>query len=180
VLRPIVNVMLGTLASDARIGSWAIERKTNADLQFLDGGRFNAWGLGGALMLDYERFSATQDIDAELRYSYMHLQSFGSSAEVVQGEASAENLGLYLRRRAPIADWTLLGNPLRYVLEGAHTEFLGEQRGALGFTGLTSLGVGLELDSSKYPVFITRTRLVARYMFGNNTTGYGVGLAMSF
>ena len=40
--------------------------------------------------------------------------------------------------------------------------------------------VGLELDSSKYPVFITRTRLVARYMFGNNTTGYGVGLAMSF
>ena len=32
-------------------------------------------------MLDYERFSATQDIDAELRYSYMHLQSFGSSAE---------------------------------------------------------------------------------------------------
>lgn len=27
VLRPIVNVMLGTLASDARIGSWAIERK---------------------------------------------------------------------------------------------------------------------------------------------------------
>ncbi|MCS6037655.1 hypothetical protein LNQ52_24650 [Klebsiella pneumoniae subsp. pneumoniae] len=60
----------GTLASDARIGSWAIGRKTNADLQFLDGGQFNAWGLGGALMLDYERFSATQDIDAELRYSY--------------------------------------------------------------------------------------------------------------
>lgn len=39
--------MLGTLASDARIGSWAIERKTNADLQFLDGGRFNAWGWAG-------------------------------------------------------------------------------------------------------------------------------------
>ncbi|MDP0971459.1 hypothetical protein Q6294_31440, partial [Klebsiella pneumoniae] len=70
VLRPIVNVMLGTLASDARLGSWVIERKTNAELQFLDGGRFNALGLGGALMLDYERFSATQDIDAELRYSY--------------------------------------------------------------------------------------------------------------
>lgn len=45
---------------------------------------------------------------------------------------------------------------------------------------MTSLGVGLELDSSKYLVFITRTWLVARYMFGNNTTGYGVGLAKSF
>ncbi len=27
VLRPIVNVMLGTLASDARIGSWALSEK---------------------------------------------------------------------------------------------------------------------------------------------------------
>jgi|GEM_PF-1334177 len=31
-----------------------------------------------------------------------------------------------------------------------------------------------------YPVFITRTRLVARYMFGEDTSGYGIGLAMSF
>lgn len=128
MLRPIVNVMLGTLASDARIGSWAIGRKTNADLQFLDGGRFNAWGLGGALMLDYERFSATQDIDAELRYSYMHLQSFGSSAEVVQGEASAENLGLYLPPRAD-SRLTLLGNPLRYVLEGRILNFSASSEG---------------------------------------------------
>ena len=70
--------------------------------------------------------------------------------------------------------------PVRYVLEGAHTEYLGDQRGQLGFNGLSSLGVGLELDSSQYPVFISRTRLVARYMFGDNTRGYGVGLAMSF
>jgi hypothetical protein len=69
---------------------------------------------------------------------------------------------------------------LRYVLEAARTEYLGEQRGQLGFDSLNSLGVGLELDSSKYPVFISRTRIVARYMFGNNTQGYGVGLAMSF
>ena len=69
---------------------------------------------------------------------------------------------------------------MRYVLEGAHTEYLGEQRGKLGFDSLSSVGLGIEMDSSKYPVFITRTRLVARYMFGNGTSGYGVGLAMSF
>ena len=180
VLRPIVNVMLGTLASDARIGSWAIERKTNADLQFLDGGRFNAWGLGGALMLDYERFSATQDIDAELRYSYQQLQSFGGTSHSVRGNAEAENVGLYLRRRAPLLEWTLLDRPLRYVLEGARTEYLGEQRGQLGFNSLNSLGLGLELDSSKYKVFVTRTRLVARYMISRHTNGYSIGLAMSF
>ena len=110
----------------------------------------------------------------------MSLQTFGNTSSAVSGSASAQNLGLYLRRRAPIFDWTLLKSPVRYVLEGAHTEYLGEQRGKLGFDSLSSVGVGIEVDSSKYPVFITRTRLVARYMFGNGTEGYGVGLAMSF
>ena len=180
VLRPIFNFMLGTMASDVRIGSRLIEQKRNADFKFLDGGRLNAYGLGGSLMLDYELFSKEQDIDVELRYSGMSLQTFGSTPEAVSGQSSAENIGLYLRRRAPISDWTLLKSPVRYVLEGAHTEYLGDQRGQLGFNGLSSLGVGLELDSSQYPVFISRTRLVARYMFGDNTRGYGVGLAMSF
>jgi len=181
VLRPIANFTLGTMASDLRIGAFVLQKKFNdADYKFLDGGRLNAYGLGGSLMLDYELFSKEQDIDVELRYSYQELNSFGNSSEAVSGSATAQNLGLYLRRRAPISDWTLLGSPLRYVLEAARTEYLGEQRGQLGFDSLNSLGVGLELDSSKYPVFISRTRIVARYMFGNNTQGYGVGLAMSF
>lgn len=180
VLRPIVNVMLGTMASDVRIGAWVIDRRSNADFDFLDGGRLNAYGLGGSLMLDYELISQPQDIDVELRYTGMSLQTFGNTSLAVEGQAEAENLGLYVRRRAPISDWTLLKSPVRYVLEGAHTEYLGEQRGKLGFDSLSSVGLGIELDSSKYPVFITRTRLVARYMFGNDTSGYGIGLAMSF
>lgn len=180
VLRPIANVMLGTMASDLRIGAWALERHKNADYDFLDGGRLNAYGLGGSLMLDYELLSKSQDIDIELRYTGMSLQTFGNTSSAVAGSATAQNLGLYLRRRAPVFDWTLLKSPVRYVLEGAHTEYLGDQRGKLGFDSLSSVGMGIEMDSSKYPVFITRTRLVARYMFGNGTSGYGVGLAMSF
>ena len=45
---------------------------------------------------------------------------------------------------------------------------------------LTTVGAGLELDSSAYNVFITRTRLVGRYVFGNNVSGFSVGLAVSF
>ncbi|WP_421159575.1 hypothetical protein [Aeromonas dhakensis] len=180
VLRPIGNVTLGTVASDLRIGNWLLGQYTGKNLDFLDGGRLDVYGLGGAMMLDYELFSPAQDIDAELRYSYQHLQSFGGTAASVTGQANAENLGLYLRRRAPIGSLTLLGKPVRYVLEGARTEYLGEQRGLLGFNSLNSLGLGLELDSSKYDIFVTRTRLVARYMFSHNTCGYGVGLAMSF
>ncbi|WP_310606356.1 hypothetical protein [Buttiauxella brennerae] len=180
VLRPIANVMLGTMASDLRVGAYVFKKRSNRDFDFLNGGRLNAYGLGGSLMLDYELFSKPQDIDIELRYSAMNLQSFGSTSEAVRGRASTENLGVYLRRRAPISDWTLLNKPVRYVLESAHTEYLGEQRGQLGFNSLTSVGLGFELDSSDYDVFITRTRLVARYMFGSNTSGYGLGLAMSF
>ncbi|MFA7260544.1 MAG: hypothetical protein WC013_13670, partial [Aeromonas bestiarum] len=168
------------VASDLRIGNWLLGQYTGKNLDFLDGGRLDVYGLGGALMLDYELFSPTQDIDAELRYSYQHLQSFGGTSASVTGQANAENLGLYLRRRAPIGDLTLLSRPLRYVMEGARTEYLGEQRGLLGFNSLNSLGLGIELDSSKYDIIVTRTRLVARYMFSHNTSGYGVGLAMSF
>ncbi|MGY3860087.1 hypothetical protein ACW5WN_00575 [Aeromonas lacus] len=180
VLRPIANISLGTMASDIRIGNWLLDRAKGHSLDFLENGQLNMYGLGGSLMVDYELFSKTQDIDAELRYSYQHLQSFGNTSESVRGSAEAENLGLYLRRRAPVFDWTLLDRPLRYVMEGARTEYLGEQRGLLGFNALNSLGLGLEIDSSKYDIIVSRTRLVARYMFSNNTRGYSVGLAMSF
>lgn len=66
------------------------------------------------------------------------------------------------------------------MLEGARTEYLGDQRGLLGFNALNSVGIGLELDSSNYQVWVTRTRLMYRLMFGNNTNGYAIGLAMSF
>ncbi|HAV1831640.1 TPA: hypothetical protein JG914_004479 [Enterobacter hormaechei subsp. steigerwaltii] len=180
VVRPIANLMLGTMASDARIGAWVIDRRTNADFAFLDGGRLNAYGVGSSIMLDYELVSKSEDIDIEMRYTMMRLQTFGNTSRAVEGHANAQNVGIYLRRRAPVSDWTLLKKPVRYVLEGAHTEYLGEQRGQLGFNSLSSLGLGLELDSSGYPVFITRTRVVARYIFGDNTNGYGIGLAVSF
>lgn len=180
IVRPIANVMLGTMASDARIGAWVIDRRTRVDFDFFDGGRLNVYGLGGSLMLDYELISTPQDIDFEFRYSDIKLQTFANTTRAVEGHANAQNLAFYVRRRAPIYDWKLLKSPVRYVLEGAHTEYLSEQRGKLGFNSLSSIGLGIELDSSKYPVFISRTRLVARYMFGHNTNGYGVGLAMTF
>ncbi|MFM4826045.1 hypothetical protein ACEUDJ_14390 [Aeromonas bivalvium] len=180
VLRPIANFSLGTVASDIQIGNWYLNRKTGRGLDFLDNGRLNVYGLGGSLMLDYELFSDSQDIDAEFRYSFLHLQSTFGTSPSVRGEANAENIGIYLRRRAPLFEWTLLDRPLRYVLEGARTEYLGDQRGLLGFNALNSIGVGFELDSSKYQVLVTRTRLMYRFMFGNNTSGYAIGLAMSF
>ena len=86
---------------------------------------------------------------------------------------------MWSRWRAPTG-LTALDRPLRYVLEFAHTQFLGDLRGALGFDYLSSLGAGLELDSSKYDIVVTRTRLVGRYQFGDGVRGWTISLAVSF
>ncbi|GAB7125926.1 hypothetical protein JCM19000A_04330 [Silvimonas sp. JCM 19000] len=178
-LRPIFNIALGKVASDVRAAGWVIDRKTNRDLEFVDGGTLNAYGLGGSIMLDYEDYTPEREIDMELRYSNIDLRSYGGSDDAVTGSADSQSLGLWYRYRAPTG-LTALDRPVRYVLELAHTEYIGQLRGALGFNYLTSIGVGMELDSSKYHVVITRTRLVARYLFGNHVSGVSLGLAVSF
>ncbi len=177
-LRPIFNFALGNVTSDLRAASWYVGRQTGKDINFLDKGSLNAYGLGGSLMLDYEHYRPGYEVDVELRYSDLRLQSFDSSA-AVQGHATAQSANLWARYRAPTG-FVMLQRPLRYVLELTHSEFLGDQRGILGFDRLTSVGAGLELDSSAYNVIITRTRLVGRYVFGNNVSGFSVGLAVSF
>lgn len=177
-LRPIFNFALGNVTSDLRAASWYVGQQTGRDIDFLDRGSLNAYGLGGSIMLDYEQVRPDYEVDVELRYSDIRLKSFNSSA-AVQGRATAQSANLWARYRAPTGI-TMLQRPLRYVLELTHSEFLGDQRGVLGFDRLTSLGAGLELDSSAYNVFITRTRLVGRWVFGTNVRGFSVGLAVSF
>jgi len=50
----------------------------------------------------------------------------------------------------------------------------------LGFNNLNSVGAGLELDTSALDRWATRWRLIGRYRFGNNVSGWGVGLGISF
>ena len=177
VLRPVFNFSLGRVESEARITAPPAPSNRDA-LEFLTHGRLNASGLGGSLMLDYERYRPENEIDVELRYTNIHLQSFDSS-QAVEGHASAQTLSLWSRYRAPTG-WTALERPVRYVLEYAYTSFLADLRGVLGFDDVHSFGAGLELDSSNYDVYVTRTRLLVRYKIGNNVTGWALGLAVSF
>lgn len=177
VLRPIVNVSLGRVESEALAAS-APSLIPGAGAEFLSHGHLNAAGLGGSLMLDYEHYTADAEIDAELRYSNMVLKSFESSS-AVQGHADAQTVSFWSRYRAPTG-MVALERPLRYVLEYAHTRFLGDLKGALGFEYMNSLGLGLELDTTKHESYVTRTRFLLRYKTGNNVSGWAVGLAVSF
>ena len=176
--RPIANVMLGHLESDLSIASRVIENRKGVDMQFLNGGRMNSYGLGGSVMLDYENYKPNQEIDVELRYTNIPVQTFDSST-AVQGSADSQSLALWARSRIP-TPITLLDRPLRAVFELAHTEFLGDLRGALGFNSLSSVGTGIELDRSASDPIFSRVRVVFRYQFGQNVHGTSIGLAASF
>jgi hypothetical protein len=179
VLRPIFNFTLGHLESDAALAERVIENRYGQDVAFLENGRMSIYGLGGSIMLDYEHYRPDYEIDVELRYTNVQLRTFDTNYQAVQGSSDAQNAALWARWRAPTG-LTALDRPLRYVLEFAHTQFFGDLRGALGFDFLTSVGTGLELDSSKYDIVVTRTRLLMRYKWGQNVSGWAVSLAVSF
>lgn len=177
-IRPIANIMLGHVESDLSVAGRIIENKTGVDLQFLNGGRMNAYGTGGSLMLDYEDYKPEREYDAELRYTNIAINTFDSST-AVQGSADSQSLGLWARARYPTR-LTVLDRPLRTVFELAHTEFLGQLRGALGFDSLSSVGTGFEIDRSASDPMFSRVRVVFRYQFGQNVRGTSIGLAASF
>lgn len=177
-IRPIANVMLGHLESDLSIASRVIENRTGVDLQSLNGGRMNTYGLGGSLMLDYENYKLEREIDIELRYTNIEMNTFDTS-KAVQGSANSQSLSLWARNRVP-TPLTFFTMPIRAVMELAHTEFLGDLRGALGFNSLSSVGTGIEFDRSQSEPLFSRVRIVFRYQFGQNVRGTSIGLAASF
>jgi hypothetical protein len=147
-LRPIFNFSFGRVSSDSALAGRLLENKFDVDLDFLSSGRLKAYGLGGSLMLEYERYRPENEIDVELRYTNIHLQSYDSPT-AVEGSADAQSINLWTRWRAPTG-MEMLQRPLRYVLEYTRTTFLGDLDGVLGFNHLNTFGLGLELDSSAY------------------------------
>jgi autotransporter-like protein len=178
VLRPIVNVSLGHLESDLSITGRVISRVSGSDVDFLDKGRMNTYGLGASLMLDYGISKATYEWDVELRYTWLHLQTFDTS-KLVAGETDPMTVSLWTRYRWP-SGFIVFRRPLRWVLEGSASDYVGDQRGALGFNLLSTAGGGIEMDTSQYSTIWTRTRFVVRYLFGRNVSGASAGISITF
>ena len=179
-LRPIFNFSLGRVITDSKIAQEFLNNKfPDLDLDIIDGGKMNAYGLGGSIMLDWEHYLTNYEIDLELRYSNIQLRTFGDTTSGLKGESETNSAGLWARYRAPTGI-TFLDAPLRYVLETSFTSYYGDQRDALGFSRLGSVGAGIEIDSSEKIDLFSRTRILIRYVFGENVSGTSLGLAISF
>jgi hypothetical protein len=178
-LRPMANFTLGNMTSDASAAASIIQIRTGREIDFLENGRLNAVGYGGSVMLDYEHYRRDYEIDVEVRYTNIYLQSLPGTSEGVKGSTLAQNLNLWSRWRAPTG-LTLLHRPVRYVLEFTFSHYFGDQEDMLGFNNLFSLGAGLEVDTSAYLYLTQRVRLIGRYRFGANVAGWSFGLGISF
>jgi hypothetical protein len=177
-LRPILNASLAHLESDLSIGGRLLGLALDRDIQFLEKGRMNTWGLGGSLMLDYGISKETYELDVELRYTWIHMQTYNTS-DLVSTDFDPMTVSLWTRYRWP-SGLVVFRRPLRWVLEGAASDYVGEQRGALGFNFLTTMGGGVELDFSHYSEIWTRTRFVGRYLLGRNVSGFSAGISITF
>jgi hypothetical protein len=178
VFRPIANATIGYIASDLKVLAFRVGEVLDEEVQFLSNGGLHTRGYGGSVMLDYADYNDEREIDVELRYSYMHLETYGGPA-ALEGTAEVGDLNLWTRWRAPIGDWTAFDRPVRYVLEFTHSEFLHDERGVLGFDRLTSLGTGIELDLDAGG-FFDRARVMGRYVFGEDVSGFGISFAVTF
>ena len=179
VIRPIFNFTIGKVASDLKVFKFWVDDNTQVDLSYLDEGTLRAYGLGGSLMLDYEKFAPEYDDDLEIRYTNIALRSYGSSAAGVVGHAKSESISLWARRRVPTGWGMVWDRPVRYVFEVATTRYLGDET-ELGVKQLHSIGTGLELDASALDRWASRWRVMARYRFGPSVQGWSLGLALSF
>jgi hypothetical protein len=177
-IRPLANLTIGHVESDLSVAARVIENQTGVDLEFLKKGRLNAYGVGGSLMLDYENYKPERDLDLEVRYTNIPLHSFDSS-RAVKGHSSSQSLSIWARSRIPTGT-SFFEMPIRHVIELAHTEFLGDMRGAIGFNYLSSIGTGIEFDRKDNGIFFSRVRMLVRYQFGANVQGWSVGMAASF
>ena len=184
-LRPIVNVAAGYAASDVGLFASFIEYRRDVDLSLLTDAEVQAWGIGGALALAHYDYRPEREIDVELRYTQIHLETFGNTAPAARGQSTAQALGLWGRSRWP-SGWELFGRPVRWVRDGNATAYLGDQRDAIGFSWAVKFGGGIEFDTARWElgamgINLNRVRLIGRYFYGdNNITGYSVGIGMSF
>jgi hypothetical protein len=178
-VRPIFNFTLGRVTSDLRAANAILGFRTGRELEFLDGGILNAYGLGGSLMAVYKYHKPEREYDLEARYTNVRLHSYGDSSDAVVGKATAESASLWARMRVPTG-MMAMERPVRYVFELAASNYFDSGVEALGFTRLLSLGIGLELDSSKYDLWFNRWRATIRHVMGDGVSGWSLGLAASF
>ena len=180
-LRPIGNFSLGAIVSDATIAQAIINDILGTEINFIDDGEMFAVGYGGSIMLDYEYYTPEYEIDSELRYSHIRLENIGYSRNYTVVKSDAITLGMWNRLRVPTG-FHAFGGPIRGVGELAGSLLIGDQSVALQSDWLAQVGLGIEFDTAKieWLPLLTRLRITARAITGDQMYGTSIGIGVTF
>ncbi len=184
-LRPIINGAIGFAASDLALFAGFINYRRNAEFTTLASRHANMWGIGGSMVLANYDYTPARHIDMELRFTNIHLQTFGDTLPAARGQSDARTMGLWTRVRWPTG-FEAFGRPVRWVIDASASYYFGDQRAALGFAWSAKIGGGIEFDIGRHEIGAlglntNRVRLVGRYFFGDGgVSGTSFGIGVSF
>lgn len=179
VLRPIANLSFGHVKSDTDLTA-SLLVEDDPELLFLQDGELNAIGFGGSLMLDWEHYRENYEVDVELRYTHIRLQTIGGTSNLLEGHSDAIALGLWTRLRVPLGV-DVFDSPLRGVAEFSASGFFGDQADALDTPVLGQAGAGIEFDFAKVEWLpVDRARIMGRYLMGKHLYGFALGIGITF
>ena len=184
-IRPILNGAIAAAAADSTMFGWLIERRTGANISALTGNQVNAWGLGGSLVLAYYDARPQWELDIELRYTQIHLETFGNTLQAARGSSIARTVTWWGRYYWPTG-WEAFGRPVRWLIDTNFSWYVGNQAQAIGFGWATRVGAGIAMDLGRQEwgvagINIGRLGLIASVLYGDRgVTGHSVGVTMSF
>jgi hypothetical protein len=171
-------------ATDRTILSEILQARRGPSAAALEGEHVSAFGAGGALTLAYYDYRPARDIEVELRLSQLRIETAGDTPAIAEGSSTARTLGLWTRYRWPTGR-EVFGRPMRWVLDGSGSWYLGDQRDALGFDWSVKVGGGIEFDTGRWElgafgVNVERVRFIGRYFYGDGgITGVSFGIGLS-
>ena len=179
VVRPIL------LAGGGRVvNSTDFEGPGSDELQSALDGLITNWKTGVALygvaaMAEYENLNDRYELNAKLRLTHVEVVTVNTPSPAFDAQVGADTANLFARLGQP-TPYRLFDRPLRWLLQANGSVFLGDQRDALGFSWLSSVGVGLEADFAEKNDFVSRARLTLSGFVGDHVSGYALGLGISF
>lgn len=180
VLRPVLNVSLGRVQTDASLLAQYVSNEIGVEASFLRGGGLTAGGIGGSVALAYNR-RWTNDYEADLILRHTHIRLFPIAGDKdITASADAITSALWSRLRIP-TPYRAFDRPVRTVAEFSASYMPGDQGEILRTDWLAQVGFGGEIDLEATPIpWVTTTRLMLRYTRGEVLEGYSIGLAASF
>lgn len=132
-----------------------------------------------ALGLGYKDALGPVGLHLRGMYTYAYTDSFDQTNEVQSITEDTQTLVVRLETNGPTG-LDIAGHGVRWLGLAGYTTFFGPNRDTLGFTYIAEVGAGFDINISTANVFLERIGLKGSYLFGDDMTGWQIGIVYDF